>query len=68
MIDVNEFVNLTEPQEDRSLFKLGIVHSLFDNNTAKILFDGEDEPSEKEYSYSTPSWIKLMEKVLGFSK
>lgn len=45
---VEEYTN--EETEEQS-FKLGVVVSLFPINTAKITFDGEDEVSEKQYSY-----------------
>lgn len=42
---------LLEKQEQESPFKLAVVVALFSNNTAKITFDGEEEASEKQYSY-----------------
>jgi hypothetical protein len=37
--------------EEESCFRLGTVVELFDNETAKVQFDGEDTPSEKQYAY-----------------
>jgi hypothetical protein len=51
MITAEELVQETEPQEVESDFKLGTVADLFENGTAKILFDGEETPSEKQYAY-----------------
>ncbi len=51
MITAEELVQETEPQEAESDFKLGTVADLFENGTAKILFDGEETPSEKQYAY-----------------
>lgn len=51
MITVEELVDLTEQQKKQSSFKLGTVIDLFQNGTAKVKFDGEEEPSKKEYSY-----------------
>lgn len=40
------------PEQPKSeTFKLGTVTALFANGTAKIRFDGEEEASEKQYSY-----------------
>lgn len=52
MITAEEFVQeLNRDSEKQSPFKLGIVVELFENDTAKIKFDGEDTPSEKQYAY-----------------
>jgi hypothetical protein len=51
MITAEELVQETEPQEVESDFKLGTVSDLFENGTAKIQFDGEETPSEKQYAY-----------------
>jgi hypothetical protein len=51
MITAEELVQETEPQEAESDFKLGTVADLFENGTAKIQFDGEETPSEKQYAY-----------------
>ena len=51
MITAEELVQETEVQEEQSDFKLGTVADLFENGTAKIKFDGEETPSEKQYAY-----------------
>ena len=51
MITAEEFVLEIEPQEESKNFKLATVVELFENDTAKIKFDGEDAPSEKQYAY-----------------
>lgn len=50
MITTDELVEMME-SEQQSPFKLGTVVALFENGTAKIQFDGEEEASEKEYAY-----------------
>lgn len=51
MITAEELVQATETTEEQKCFKLATVIDLFENATAKVLFDGEEEPSEKQYSY-----------------
>lgn len=51
MITAEELVQSTETTEEQKCFKLATVVDLFENATAKVLFDGEEEPSEKQYSY-----------------
>lgn len=51
MITVEDFVLELNDDEEKKNFKLGQVAELFENDTAKILFDGEDIPSEKQYAY-----------------
>jgi hypothetical protein len=46
----NEVLQVTQPVEN-IVFKLGAVADLFENNTAKIKFDGEETASEKHYAY-----------------
>ena len=50
MITAEELVSMTE-QEQQEPFKLATVVELFEIGTAKVQFDGEEEPSQKEYSY-----------------
>lgn len=63
MITADELVEMTE-QEQQSPFKLGTVVELFDIGTAKIQFDGEEEPSEKEYSYLASYKPSIGDRVL----
>lgn len=63
MITADELVEMTE-QEQQSPFKLGTVVELFDIGTAKIQFDGEEEPSEKEYSYLASYSPNIGDRVL----
>lgn len=51
MITTDELVELTEEQEQQNQFKLGTVVELFGVGTAKVQFDGEETPSEKQYAY-----------------
>lgn len=52
MIDAEELVlELDNSEESHSNFKLATVTALFDNNTAKLRFDGEETASEKQYAY-----------------
>lgn len=50
MINVEELVSLIEEKEENKAFKLATVTALFASGKGKIQFDGEDIPSEKEYS------------------
>ncbi|WP_273327871.1 hypothetical protein [Vallitalea guaymasensis] len=47
----SEVIENTKQEEIQKPFKLGIVKGLFENKTAKIQFDGEENASEKQYSY-----------------
>ena len=51
MITTDELVELTEVQDQQNHFKLGAVVGLFGDGTAKVQFDGEETPSEKQYAY-----------------
>lgn len=51
MITAEELVLEVDNTEESNSFKLGIVTDLFENETAKIQFDGEETPSEKQYAY-----------------
>lgn len=51
MIDAEQFVVELDDKEEHKNFKLATVVDLFINDTAKLQFDGEDTPSEKEYAY-----------------
>lgn len=51
MITAEELIQLNDNKDEQKCFKLGTVVELFDDETAKIQFDGEDAPSEKEYAY-----------------
>ena len=64
MITAEEFVLEIEPQEESKNFKLATVVELFENNTAKIQFDGEDTPSEKQYAYLASYTPKVSDRVL----
>lgn len=50
MITAEELV-ISMQKEEKNYFKLATVMELFENQTAKIKFDGEDTPSEKQYAY-----------------
>ena len=64
MIDVNELVELTREQEQQSVFKLGTVMGLFESGAAKVQLDGEDTPSNKEYSYLASYIPRLNDRIL----
>jgi hypothetical protein len=63
VITAEELVEMTESKE-QSPFKLGTVVELFEIGTAKIQFDGEEEPSEKEYSYLASYKPSIGDRVL----
>lgn len=50
MITAEDLVLELEKEESK-YFKLATVVELFENNTAKIKFDGEETVSEKQYAY-----------------
>lgn len=64
MMTAEEFVQNLEPEKGQGNFKLATVVELFDIDTAKIQFDGEDTPSEKQYAYLTSYTPKLNDRVL----
>lgn len=51
MMTAEELVLVLDDTKEENNFKLATVVDLFKNNTAKIKFDGEDIPSEKQYAY-----------------
>jgi len=51
MITAEELVQELNNDTEQKIFKLGKVVELFENETAKVQFDGEDIPSEKQYAY-----------------
>lgn len=51
MITAEELVIEIDNSGESKNFKLATVVELFENDTAKIKFDGEDTPSEKQYAY-----------------
>ena len=53
-IDMSEIPNeIFQPLEEQKqqVFRLGTVTNLFENGTAQVLFDGETEPSQKQYAF-----------------
>ncbi len=46
----NEIFQPLEEQKQQ-VFRLGTVTNLFENGTAQVLFDGETEPSQKQYAF-----------------
>jgi len=46
----NEIFQPLEEQKQQ-VFRLGTVTNLFENGTAQVLFDGETEPSQKQYTF-----------------
>lgn len=63
MITAEELIGMAKSKE-QSPFKLGTVVELFEIGTAKIQFDGEEEPSEKEYSYLASYKPSIGDRVL----
>lgn len=64
MISVEDFVQEIGITDDKKNFKLGEVVELFSNDTAKVKFDGEEAPSEKQYSYLASYVPKVNDRVL----
>ncbi len=48
MIKPEDFIQ--EPV-NKDTYKMGTVAALFSDNTAQVIFDGEDTPSQKQYAY-----------------
>ena len=46
----NEIFQPLEEQKQQ-VFRLGTVTNLFENGTAQVIFDGETEPSQKQYAF-----------------
>lgn len=63
MIDVNEFVSMINEKEEKKVFKLGTIVD------GKVKFDGEDSPSEKNYtrlgSYTTTNGDRVLLALVG---
>ena len=59
-----DFVLELDDNEEKKSFKLAIVVDLFENETAKIQFDGEEEPSEKQYAYLDSYTPEIEDRVL----
>ncbi len=64
MITAEELVLEISDNEEQKNFKLATVVELFDNDTAKIQFDGEDTPSEKQYAYLDSYVPSIEDRVL----
>lgn len=60
MMTAEDFVLELKDDEEKRNFKLGIVVELFENDTAKIKFDGEETDSEKQYAYLS-SYIPVVD-------
>ena len=58
MIDVEEFVSIIDKKEDKKVFKLGTIVD------GKVQFDGEDTPSEKNYTRLNSYTITMGDRVL----
>lgn len=63
MITTDEMLEVMQ-QEEQNIFKLGKVVGFWPNGTAKIQFDGEDGPSDKEYAYLASAKIYNGDRVL----
>lgn len=59
-----EFLSTLQDRKQESPFRLGVVAELFPNSTAKIKFDGEETPSEKQYAYLASYMPALNDRVL----
>lgn len=64
MMTAEDFVLELDDNEEKKSFKLAIVVGLFENETAKIQFDGEENPSEKQYAYLESYIPKIDDRVL----
>lgn len=64
MITAEEFVLEINDTEQSKNFKLANVVDLFENNTAKVMFDGEDAASEKQYAYLESYTPEIFDRVL----
>ena len=64
MITAEEFVLEINDTEQSKNFKLATVIDLFENDTAKVQFDGEDIPSEKQYAYLESYTPEIFDRVL----
>lgn len=64
MITAEELVIEIDNSEESKNFKLATVVELFTNKTAKIKFDGEDAPSEKQYAYLDSYVPKINDRIL----
>lgn len=64
MITAEEFVLEINDTEQSKNFKLANVIDLFENSTAKVQFDGEDAPSEKQYAYLESYTPEIFDRVL----
>lgn len=64
MITAEELVLEVDNAEESSNFKLGTVMDLFEIETAKIQFDGEETPSEKQYAYLSSYTPTIGDRVL----
>ena len=61
MISAEDLIH--ENQEPNAM-RLGTVAALFAHGTAKVQFDGEDSPSEKEYAYLSYYTPQVNDRVL----
>jgi len=64
MITADGFVREIDEDNGKKNFKLGQVVELFENDTAKVKFDGEETPSEKQYAYIATYIPKISDRVL----
>lgn len=64
MITASDLILDLSNNEENKDFKLASVAALFDNKTAKIQFDGEETPSEKQYAYLSSYTPAVGDRVL----
>lgn len=56
--------DLIQENQESNAMRLGTVAALFAHGTAKVQFDGEDSPSEKEYAYLSYYTPQVNDRVL----
>lgn len=56
--------DLIQENQESNAMRLGTVAALFAHGTAKVQFDGEDSPSEKEYAYLSYYTPQIEDRVL----
>lgn len=64
MINAIDFVTLMAPNKDGNSFKLAVVEGISPNNSAIIHFDGEEEPSNKNYPYLASYQANVNDRIL----
>lgn len=64
MIQVEEFLKITQGKEKETVFRLGKIDPLYSTGRPKIVFDGETIASTKQYPYLAPYTPTAGDRVL----